>query len=149
MSIKPTVQKMNPMAQILPQHGGLTDERLREWVAQVYPDSKVKRLALDFGWTEGTAKRVAAGRATKEQIEAMAQVWGWSFVHHLYETVAGPFRAARLVQDMADVKARIARMEESFLAESLEPAVPDCAADAPVGSEMAHGLCRDMAAAEE
>lgn len=65
--------------------------RVGAWLRQAYPNSVAKNAARQLGVSERQAKRWAAGeRPTSEHLTTMARLWGWRFVHFVYEGVLPP-----------------------------------------------------------
>src|SRR3990167_8603517 len=82
--------------------------RVAHWLReQAYPGSaKAKRVARDFGVSEGTARLWLGGKRPESRwLEQMAKRWGWRFVTFVHAPLCAP---------EADVVARLDRLQSQY-----------------------------------
>lgn len=86
-------------------------QRIAAWLRQAYPDAKAKRIALDFGCDERTAKSWLAGeRPIGRHLDAMIARWGRVFFAFVYEPVLNWAEQERLDAELAALQSVTARL---------------------------------------
>ncbi|MGE0718527.1 MAG: hypothetical protein AB7P02_23975 [Alphaproteobacteria bacterium] len=129
---------------------GAVGLRVAEWLAQNFPGWSLKAIARELGASHHTVKRWCSGeRPANDAFDAMVARWGKAFVDHVYAPVIRPWRAESLAEEVADIRRRLARMENVLHErDPLDRPRMDQgeAALAPVAGAPACGAGRDMVA---